>query len=65
LKFKSGRRFSLNSTNIDILRAAFGDESDNWIGIEIELYAGETKYNGRHQGQRFDPANFTTRRPIL
>jgi len=46
LKFKSGRRFSLNGTNVSIMIAAFGDESDHWGGVEIELYAGETKYNG-------------------
>ena len=46
LTFKSGRRFSLNTTNIDIMRAAFGDESDNVIDAQIELYAGETKFNG-------------------
>jgi hypothetical protein len=46
LTFKSGRRFSLNATNIDIMREAFGDESNDCVGHEVELYAGEIKYNG-------------------
>jgi hypothetical protein len=46
LTFKSGRRFSLNATNNDITRAAFGDDSDDWPGREVELYARETKFNG-------------------
>ena len=30
--------FILNKTNGEILRSEFGDESDNWIDKEVELY---------------------------
>lgn len=46
LKFESGALFSLNKVNTGDMIAAYGDESDNWIGITIELFAGETKYGG-------------------
>jgi hypothetical protein len=46
LTFKSGSRLSLNGTNVGILMEAFSEESDKWLGREIELYRGETKYMG-------------------
>ena len=44
--FSNGCRFSLNVTNSQALIKAFGKESDDWIGEQIELYAGELKYRG-------------------
>jgi len=46
LKFESGAQFSLNKVNTGDMIAAYGDESDGWIGVTIELFAGETKYGG-------------------
>jgi hypothetical protein len=44
--FTNGLKFSLNTTNNRTLMNAFGEESDDWVGEEIELYAGETRYQG-------------------
>jgi hypothetical protein len=44
--FSNGCRFSLNVTNAQALIKAFGKESDDWIGEQLELYAGELKYRG-------------------
>jgi hypothetical protein len=44
LRFQSGAQ--LNATNVGTMIAAYGDDSDDWIGVEIELYAGETKFQG-------------------
>jgi hypothetical protein len=45
--FHDGSRLSLNATNVSTLIAAFGStEHSDWIGEEIELYAGTLKYNG-------------------
>jgi hypothetical protein len=46
LTFSNGLRFSLNVTNTTALIKEFGKESQDWIGESIELYAGETKYQG-------------------
>jgi hypothetical protein len=46
LIFSNGFRFSLNITNNKTLLKAWGSESDDWIGERVELYRGETKYQG-------------------
>lgn len=46
LTLASGRRFSLNGTNVGIMMEHFGEETEHWRGIEIELYRSETKYMG-------------------
>jgi hypothetical protein len=46
LRFESGAQFSLNKVNTGDMIAAYGEESDGWIGVTIELFAGEVKYNG-------------------
>jgi hypothetical protein len=46
LTFSNGFRFSLNVTNTQTLIKAWGSESDDWVGERLELYAGETKYQG-------------------
>jgi hypothetical protein len=46
LKFESGAQFSLNKVNTGDMIAAYGDESDGWVGVTIELFAGEVKYSG-------------------
>src|SRR5207237_1442233 len=49
LIFASGDILSLNATNNDILRRAFGDDSDAWLDKDVELYQGEIKYQGNMQ----------------
>jgi hypothetical protein len=47
LVFESGEALSLNSTNNRILLRAYGPNSDDWAGKEIELYAGNVEFQGR------------------
>ena len=49
LLFESGDVLSLNQTNNDILRRAYGDDSDDWIEKDVELYQGQIKYQGNMQ----------------
>jgi hypothetical protein len=49
LTFESGEKFSVNSTNNRILLRAFGKNSADWIGKEIELYAGEVEFQKKMQ----------------
>ena len=44
--FTDGSKLSVNATNARVLYRAFGDESEDWIGGEVELVAGETEYQG-------------------
>lgn len=44
LVFESGEALGLNSTNNKILIRAYGRNSDDWIGKEIELFLGEVEY---------------------
>ena len=46
LKFESGDCLSLNATNCKTLCRAYGDDSRDWIGCKIELYAGKTDFQG-------------------
>jgi hypothetical protein len=45
LKFASGAQFSLSKINTADMINTYGDESDGWIGITIELFAGKVRYN--------------------
>jgi hypothetical protein len=47
LLFESGGSLSLNATNNAALIRAFGPNSDDWIGKEIELYAGVVEFQNR------------------
>jgi hypothetical protein len=47
LIFTNGLKFSLNVTNVTELIKAWGSETDDWVGEHVELYAGETLYEGK------------------
>ena len=47
MHFESGDCLSLNSTNTHTLIKAFGPNSDDWIGREIELHIGEIEFEGK------------------
>jgi hypothetical protein len=49
LTFESGEKFSVNSTNNRILLRAYGKHDTDWIGKEIELYAGEVEFQKKMQ----------------
>jgi hypothetical protein len=49
LELEDGTKFSLNKTNVAILIKAFGEDSREWPGCEIELRRGHIKYNGSLQ----------------
>lgn len=38
---------ALNKTNAGIISSAYGDETDNWNGKEIELRPDKTQYQGQ------------------
>jgi len=42
-----GSVLSLNATNCRTLVRAYGDESADWLGREIELFVGEVDYQGK------------------
>src|SRR5262245_41133438 len=45
--FEDGTKLSLNGTNVSVLIDAFGTaEHKDWLGEQIELYAGTLRYNG-------------------
>ena len=46
IKFESGNQLSANATNVKALIKAYGDDDRDWIGCEVELYAGQTDYQG-------------------
>ena len=45
--FTNGDHFSLNKTNVRVLIDLFGEDSRDWTGCEIELYAGQITYQGQ------------------
>jgi hypothetical protein len=47
--FDDGTRLSLNVRNTRILARAYGKDTDDWIGKEIELGVGEIEYQGKMQ----------------
>ena len=36
----------LNKTNANVITILYGDETDNWIGKQIELYPTQTDFRG-------------------
>jgi hypothetical protein len=46
LVFESGARLSLNVTNNRVLVRAFGDESDGWVGCDLDLRLGKVEVQG-------------------
>jgi len=49
LTFHDRTQLSLNNTNLRVLARAYGMESDDWLGKEIELEVGEIKFRGEPQ----------------
>ena len=50
-KEKEFRPMLLNKTNIRLLSAMFGDETDDWLGQEVEVYHDPTiSYGGQLVG---------------
>jgi hypothetical protein len=49
LTFNDGTLLSSNKPNCSVLAHAYGMESDDWIGKEIELYLGEITFGGEPQ----------------
>jgi hypothetical protein len=49
LVFETGEMLSVNSTNNRILMRAYGSNSDDWLGKEIELVLGRVKFQGEPQ----------------
>jgi hypothetical protein len=47
LHLRDGRIAGLNVTNLRTLSNAWGSETDDWIGKEIELSAGQIEFNGK------------------
>jgi hypothetical protein len=47
--FASGEILSLSTTNVITLCGAYGDESADWIGKEVELYEGQTEVAARDE----------------
>jgi hypothetical protein len=45
--FESGEILSLNATNTRILVRAYGRDSADWIGKEIELAPGQIEFQGQ------------------
>ena len=48
-EFYSDESLTLNTTNVRTLAQAYGHESQDWHGVEVELYVGQTKYKGQMQ----------------
>jgi hypothetical protein len=49
ITFDDGTQLSCNKTNCSVLARAYGMESNNWIGKEVDLTVGEITYNGKPQ----------------
>jgi hypothetical protein len=47
LVFESGASLSLNATNTRTLTRAYGPNSLDWHGKEVELYAGEVEFQNK------------------
>jgi hypothetical protein len=54
LVFDDGTRLSLSVTNTRNLVRDYGTDAADWIGKEIELYVGETEYEGNALGREED-----------
>ena len=46
LAFESGALLTLNKTNTRTLVRAFGKDPRKWIGLIVEVFAGETMFQG-------------------
>jgi len=44
--FEDGSKLSANATNVRILCRHYGDDSADWIGVEVELTLGEIDFQG-------------------
>jgi hypothetical protein len=49
LVFETGEVLSLNATNNKILIRAYGLNSEDWIGKDIELFLGQVEYQKKMQ----------------
>jgi hypothetical protein len=49
VSFSDGTKLSLNATNNKILCQAYGTESSDWVGKEIQLSLGEVDFEGEPQ----------------
>jgi hypothetical protein len=49
IDFEDGTRLSCNTTNCRALARAYGRESKDWIGKQVELTLGEVEYQGQLQ----------------
>ena len=47
VEFESGDVLSLNKTNVRTLVRAYGKDSRDWVGMIVELRAGQTTYQGQ------------------
>jgi hypothetical protein len=46
VEFDTGERLTLNATNTKLMINAYGADSRDWVSVEVELFAGETMFNG-------------------
>jgi hypothetical protein len=46
IEFDDGSKVGVNATNNRTLIAAYGANSDNWIGKHVQLVVGEVPYQG-------------------
>ena len=46
IEFDDGSKVGVNATNNRALIAAYGSDSDNWIGKHVQLVVGEVVYQG-------------------
>lgn len=47
LEFQGGGTLSLNQTNLRTIANAWGTETNDWIGKELEMYVGKVNYQGQ------------------
>ncbi|HEY5125748.1 MAG TPA: hypothetical protein VIJ35_00345 [Bradyrhizobium sp.] len=61
LVFEGGDMVGVNTTNGRVLMRAFGPETNDWVGREVELYVGPLEYQGGVQdGVRIKPITAET-----
>jgi hypothetical protein len=47
VEFQGGGILSLNATNLRTIANAWGTETNDWIGKELEMYVGKVAYQGQ------------------
>jgi hypothetical protein len=47
LEMQGGGTLSLNQTNLRTIANAWGNETNDWIGKELEMYVGKVNYQGQ------------------